>query len=127
MHSVARPHERVRLTASHAHAQDHYNLVHMKDSGRGAAAEIHYMDDGAEFAKMVRLRQRRVGRCLQKASRVPLACRQPDVQRADREPGRRYKGMGGRQADDLRRVRLCSVLSAVSESCCCALQATAAS
>lgn len=33
--------------------KDHYNLVHMKDSGRGAASEIHYMDDGVEFAKMV--------------------------------------------------------------------------
>jgi len=33
--------------------KDHYNLVHMKESGRGAAAELHYIDDGAEFAKMV--------------------------------------------------------------------------
>ena len=33
--------------------KEHYNLVHKKDSDRGAAAEIHYMDDGEEFAQMV--------------------------------------------------------------------------
>ena len=35
--------------------QDHYNLVHMEEAGRGAAAEIHYMDDGHDFGQMVRL------------------------------------------------------------------------
>lgn len=45
-----------RPTGPDTHTQqDHYNLVHMKDTGRGAAAEIHYMDDGNEFQKMVRL------------------------------------------------------------------------
>ncbi len=41
---------------THAHTQDHYNIVHhvpVEAGGRGKAGEIHFMDDGAEFAKMV--------------------------------------------------------------------------
>ena len=89
----------------HTQTQDHYNLVHhvpVEAGGRGKAGEIHFMDDGAEFAKMVeRERQPETAREGERESKREIDRERQRKRERERERkrGLEMAGRGGRDGE----------------------------